>query len=198
MSHRHLLKLLALPAGVALAGVAVGSQPAETLKGEKASMKEAEGANAKSGLDRGQDQPMGRGKCNLAGWWQNELGSEMLVFNANSKGNFSGEYYTAVSSAQKPIETSPLRGSQHLDEDGKCTFGFTVNWSKFSDSTTVFVGQRFEDHRGQEVLKTGWLLRHKVNSLHDDWQATRVGTNIFTRLNCKEEGKASPTAPLSA
>lgn len=70
-------------------------------------------------------------QCDLTGWWENELGSKMHVDAVDSQGNFTGEYHTAVSSAQKPIEPSPLLGSQHLDEDGQCTFGFTVNW-KFS------------------------------------------------------------------
>lgn len=70
--------------------------------------------------------------CNLTGWWENDLGSKMQVFNVDNDGTFSGEYYTAVSSAKKPIQPSPLIGSQHLDEDGQCTFGFTVNWKKFS------------------------------------------------------------------
>lgn len=69
--------------------------------------------------------------CDLTGWWKNDLGSKMLVDKVDNHGNFSGEYHTAVSSTQKPIEPSPLIGSQHLDEDGLCTFGFTVNW-KFS------------------------------------------------------------------
>lgn len=69
--------------------------------------------------------------CNLTGQWENDLGSKMQVFKVGNDGTFSGEYHTAVSSTQKPIQPSPLTGSQHLDEDGRCTFGFTVNW-KFS------------------------------------------------------------------
>ncbi|NWJ03304.1 AVID protein, partial [Crypturellus undulatus] len=45
-------------------------------------------------------------QCNLAGWWKNDLGSKMQVFNVDSQGDFSGMYHTAVSSTQKP---SPLR-----------------------------------------------------------------------------------------
>ena len=71
-------------------------------------------------------------QCNLTGWWENDLGSKMHVSTVDNQGNFSGEYYTAVSNTQKPIKPSPLVGSQHLDEDGQCTFGFTVNWKKFS------------------------------------------------------------------
>ncbi|KFP75236.1 Avidin, partial [Apaloderma vittatum] len=111
-------------------------------------------------------------QCNLTGLWKNELGSKMCIHKVDNEGNFSGEYDTAVSSTQKPIEVSPLVGSQHLDEDGQCTFGFTVNWKKFSDSTAVFVGQCFAEDGGKEELRTSWLLREKVDSLSDDWKAT--------------------------
>ncbi|NXQ98480.1 AVID protein, partial [Sagittarius serpentarius] len=112
-------------------------------------------------------------QCDLTGWWENELGSRMHVSAVDSQGNFSGEYHTAVSSTQKPIQPSPLVGSQHLDEDGQCTFGFTVNWKTFSDSTAVFVGQCFAGDGGEEVLQTSWLLREKVDSLFSNWKATR-------------------------
>ncbi|NXL39426.1 AVID protein, partial [Glaucidium brasilianum] len=111
-------------------------------------------------------------QCNLIGWWKNDLGSKMHVSEVNNQGNFLGEYHTAVSSAQNPIEPSPLVGSQHLDEDGQCTFGFTVNW-KFSDSTAVFVGQCFAEKGEEEVLQTSWLLREKVDSQTSNWKATR-------------------------
>lgn len=68
----------------------------------------------------------------VTGWWENELGSRIHASEADSQGNFSGEYHAAVSSAQKPIEPSHLVSSQHLDEDGQCSFGFTINWKKFS------------------------------------------------------------------
>ncbi|NWU26871.1 AVID protein, partial [Dyaphorophyia castanea] len=110
--------------------------------------------------------------CNLTGLWENDLGSKMQVVKVDNEGNFSGMYHTAVSSTRNPIKPSPLVGSQHLDEDGQCTFGFTVNWN-FSDSTAVFVGQCFTGDDGKEVLHTSWLLREKVSSEQDDWKATR-------------------------
>ncbi|NWI95092.1 AVID protein, partial [Pitta sordida] len=112
-------------------------------------------------------------KCNLTGQWENDLGSKMTVFKVDDDGNFSGEYLTAVSSTTKAIQVSPLVGTQHLDKDENCTFGFTVNWKKFSDSTAVFVGQCFTEGSGDEVLHTSWLLREKVDSEHSDWKATR-------------------------
>ncbi|XP_061874892.1 avidin isoform X2 [Colius striatus] len=182
---RRLLSAFALPAGGALAAAAAGSQifcqAAEIPRAEKASMKEAKATNNKWWLGQRQNLPTRNGKCDLTGWWKNDLGSKMHVYDVDSQGNFSGKYYTAVSSTEKPIEPSPLVGSQHLDDDGQCTFGFTVNWKKFSDSTAVFVGQCFAGDGDKEVLQTSWLLREKVDSLPHDWKATRTGRNIFTR-----------------
>ncbi|KAM6186898.1 avidin-like [Sarcoramphus papa] len=185
MSYRF-LSTLALPVGAALAAAAAGSQllcePAEIPRGEKACGKEAKATNNKWWPGREQKRPTRNGKCNLTGWWENELGSRMHVSTVDNEGNFSGEYHTAVSSAEKPIKPSPLIGSQHLDEDGQCTFGFTVNWKKFSDSTAVFVGQCFAGDVEEEILQTSWLLREKVDSLPSDWKATRTGRNTFTRM----------------
>ncbi|XP_071586517.1 avidin-like isoform X1 [Heliangelus exortis] len=175
---RRLLCVLALPAGAALVGAAAGSQlfcqSAEIPRGDKDGTKEGKATSTQQKSSRRE------GKCNLSGWWQNDLGSKMNLSTADSHGNFSGVYYTSVSSAQKPIEPSPLSGSQHLDEDG-CTFGFIVNW-KFSDSIATFAGQCFSGDNGDEVLKTSWLLREKSDSLSSDWKATRIGNNTFTRV----------------
>ncbi|XP_062489896.1 avidin-like [Pezoporus occidentalis] len=180
---RRLLCTLAVPTGTALAaGMQIFCQADETPGGEKASMKEAKATSTKQRLGQRQKHSTRKSKvCDLIGWWENDLGSKMLVDKVDSHGIFSGEYHTAVSSTQKPIEPSPLVGTQHLDEDGLCTFGFTVNW-KFSDSTAVFVGQCFGEDRGEEVLQTSWMLREKVDSQRNDWKATRVGRNTFKRM----------------
>ncbi|XP_067399637.1 avidin-like [Emydura macquarii macquarii] len=120
-------------------------------------------------------------QCILSGSWQNELGSNMSIFAVNNAGQFSGLYFTAVSATPKPIVVSPLNGSQHMENSEQPTFGFTVSW-KFSDSTTVFVGQCFVDDDGEQTLKTMWLLREKVSIIGDDWKATTVGTDVFTRI----------------
>ncbi|XP_035166119.1 avidin-like isoform X1 [Oxyura jamaicensis] len=122
-------------------------------------------------------------KCVLTGRWTNDLGSNMTIGAVNSKGEFTGTYLTAVTATTNEIKLSPLKGNQHsTNHKSQPTFGFTVNWS-FSDSTTVFTGQCFVDKDGKEVLKTMWLLRSHVDSIDDDWKATRVGINIFTRLH---------------
>ncbi|KFO89742.1 Avidin, partial [Buceros rhinoceros silvestris] len=82
---------------------------------------------------------------------------------------------TAVTATNNKILESPLQGSQHsTNQKSHPTFGFTVNWS-FSDSVTVFTGQCFcfVDEDGEEILKTMWLLRSQVDSMKDDWKATR-------------------------
>ncbi|XP_061219228.1 avidin-like [Neopsephotus bourkii] len=183
---RRLLCTLAVPTGTALAAAAAGMQifcqADKTPGGEKAGMKETKATSTKWWLSQRQEHSTGKSKvCDLTGWWENDLGSKMFVDKVDNHGNFSGEYHTAVSSTQKPIEPSPLVGSQHLDEDGLCTFGFTVNW-KFSDSTAVFVGQCFGANSSEEVLQTSWMLREKVDSQHNDWKATRVGRNTFKRM----------------
>ncbi|NXD30467.1 AVR4 protein, partial [Spelaeornis formosus] len=113
-------------------------------------------------------------QCNLAGFWKNDLGSNMTIFDLNKKGNFFGNYSTAVSTNSSNIKVSPLLGSQHKgpNQKGQPTFGFTVHWS-FSDSITVFTGQCFVDDNGKEVLKTMWLLRSHMDECSDDWKATR-------------------------
>ncbi|KGL75841.1 Avidin, partial [Tinamus guttatus] len=111
-------------------------------------------------------------QCNLTGNWTNDLGSNMTINELNSKGEFNGSYHTAVKATNNEIKVSPLQGYQHVKDQCKnATFGFTVNWN-FSDSITVFTGQCFVNN-SKEVLKTMWLLRSHVNSLEDDWKATR-------------------------
>ncbi|NXH14976.1 AVID protein, partial [Bucco capensis] len=121
-------------------------------------------------------------KCVLTGHWTNDLGSNMTIGPVNGKGDFAGSYHTAVTYTTNKIQLSPLQGSQHrTNQKSQPTFGFTVNWS-FSDSVTVFTGQCFID-KGKEVLKTMWLLRSRVDNINDDWKATMVGMNVFTRLH---------------
>lgn len=121
-------------------------------------------------------------KCCLTGCWLNDLGSKMWIGNVEADGSFSGEYQTAVSSTEKPIKLARLNGSQNKASTEQATFGFTVNWDSFSDSTTVFTGQCFMDEDKQESLQTMWLLREKAEFATDNWKATTVGTNVFTRV----------------
>ncbi|XP_069075438.1 avidin-like [Pleurodeles waltl] len=117
-------------------------------------------------------------KCDLSGKWKNGLGSTMSIGSVDSKGGFEGSYLSALSSTDNTIKESPLAGAQQLDDEP--TVGFTVKWN-FSYSVTSFVGQCFVDDNGNEVLETIWLLRSHVGERTDNWKATSVGTNSFTR-----------------
>ncbi|XP_032061441.1 avidin-like [Aythya fuligula] len=118
-------------------------------------------------------------QCVLTGRWINDQGSDMTIGAVNSNGEFTGTYHTPVMTTTKDIKASPLVGIQHSKTQP--TFGFTVSWN-FTDTTAVFTGQCFVDTEGKEVLKTMWLLRSHVRSIADDWNATRTGTDNFTRL----------------
>ncbi|XP_069482779.1 avidin-like [Ambystoma mexicanum] len=122
-------------------------------------------------------------KCNLAGVWENELGSQVAISKVDTDGLLTGSYNTAVSVSGKPVSTSPLSGYQQKSDQnpGGPTFGFTVNWTS-TETTTAFAGQCFMDQNGKEVLKTMWLLRDRVEGATEDWKATRVGTNVFARV----------------
>eukprot|EP00076_Gallus_gallus_P049160 XP_424989.2 avidin-related protein 2-like [Gallus gallus] len=124
-------------------------------------------------------------KCSLTGEWDNNLGSIMTIGAVNDNGEFDGTYITAVADNPGNITLSPLLGIQHK-RASQPTFGFTVLWN-FSESTSVFVGQCFVDRSGKEVLKTKWLQRLAVDDISDDWIATRVGNNDFTRQHTVEE-----------
>ena len=118
-------------------------------------------------------------KCDLSGTWKNELGSTMTITSVEEGGVFSGSYQTGVTATANRILPSPLSGIQQKADQPN--FGLTVYWT-FSKTITVFSGQCFVDSNGKEVLKTTWLLRDQVASEKEDWRATRIGTNVFTRL----------------
>ncbi|NXR72664.1 AVID protein, partial [Pycnonotus jocosus] len=113
-------------------------------------------------------------KCSLTGHWVNDLGSNMTIGTVNENGDFRGIFRTFLNITSNEIKGSPLVGSQHLPVQLKTqpTFGFTVHWTT-ADSIIVFTGQCFVDDFGKEYLKTMWLLRSHVESIRNDWKATR-------------------------
>ncbi|XP_063996809.1 avidin-like [Pogoniulus pusillus] len=126
-------------------------------------------------------------KCVLTGKWINDLGSNMVIEAVNKDGSFKGTYNTSVSDSPHEIKKSPLLGyQQDTSQNDQTIFGFTVNWT-FSDSITVFTGQCLVDENGKELLKTMWLLRSHVDDIQNDWKATRVGTNVFERIEDQED-----------
>ncbi|XP_041118791.1 avidin-like [Polyodon spathula] len=117
-------------------------------------------------------------KCNLKGKWKNQLGSTMNISKGQNNGNFTGSYLTKVTREKNvEIKISPISGVVHNSSEP--IFAFLVKWS-FSDSITSFIGQCFDDDKG-ERLETIWLLRAKASS-SENWAATRVGSDVFRRL----------------
>ncbi|NWR67959.1 AVID protein, partial [Bucorvus abyssinicus] len=49
--------------------------------------------------------------CTLIGCWKNDLGSHMIITDADKKGNFHGFYDTAMKDTPNKVQWSPLRGS---------------------------------------------------------------------------------------
>ncbi|XP_039565804.1 avidin-like [Passer montanus] len=131
-------------------------------------------------------------KCQLSGLWRNDQDSLMEISVLRDNGDFQGQYLTRATLSGGCAQISPLMGAQQqLGEEGWPTFAFTVRWDKFSNATTTFVGQCFVDAGGKEILSTMWLLREAVGSLEEDWKATRVGRNVFTRKRTTK-GKILP------
>ncbi|KAM6391732.1 avidin-like isoform 1-T1 [Rhynochetos jubatus] len=145
-------------------------------------------------------------KCQLGGLWRNEQDSLMEISAVRDNGDFQGKYLTRVTLTGGCAHASPLIGAQQQPgEGGWPTFAFSVRWDKFSNATTAFAGQCFVDKGGKETLTTTWLLREAVASLEEEWKATRVGRNVFTRKripkgkillslspSCEEAGSPAP------
>ncbi|KFQ45725.1 Avidin, partial [Nestor notabilis] len=113
-------------------------------------------------------------QCQLSGLWRNEQDSLMEISALMDNGDFQGKYLTRVTLTGGCARASPLKGAQQQPgEGGWPTFAFTVRWDKFSNASTAFVGQCFVDSGGKEALTTMWLLREAVESLKEDWKATR-------------------------
>ncbi|KAK9408675.1 avidin-like [Crotalus adamanteus] len=83
--------------------------------------------------------------------WVNEKGSKIVISHDNNAGVFRGFYLTALTATNNTIRPSPLQGIQHLEPQP--TFGFILKWN-FSASTTVFVGQCFQDENGEDQLNS--------------------------------------------
>ncbi|KAM9138031.1 avidin-like [Pangshura tecta] len=129
-------------------------------------------------------------KCVLSGSWRSSVGCKMFVSELSEAGAFSGSYLSAAMAPKADHQSSHLHGLQHgASPTEQPTFGFTVKW-RFSDFTSVFVGQCFVDDQGEETLQTMWLLRQEVGFPGTDWKAIRVGTNVFTRIKGQNIGKS--------
>lgn len=116
----------------------------------------------------------------ITGTWYNQLGSKMVV-TARVGGSLAGTYESAVGNAEN---TYVLRGrydTEPLTTGAGTTLGWTVNWRndyRNAHSTATWSGQYFGG--AQERIVTHWLLTSSTLPA-DEWGATRVGKDTFTR-----------------
>lgn len=122
----------------------------------------------------------------LDGRWYNELGSLMELRADGAL--IQGRYTTSVGASgtyqlRGGCDTSPRSESQSL--------GFVVVWNndvqKNAHSVTTWSGQ-YQVIHGQEMLTTLWLLTSETEA-SQNWQATNVGEDVFTRTPPSEETK---------
>jgi hypothetical protein len=122
----------------------------------------------------------------LDGQWYNELGSQMTLQIDGAQ--ITGIYTTNVGATGTytlvgALDLTPTPASQ--------TFGFVVAWQQ-ANSVTTWSGQ-YQLINGQETLTMLWLLTSET-APPNNWRATTVGEDLFTRTPPQEETKATKLA----
>ena len=113
-----------------------------------------------------------------SGLWYNELGSQMQL---NISGNnVWGWYYSAVGLAKF---TYPLTGQiNYQPQPFGQVLGWAVAWNngyQNAHSVTAWSGQ-YQTIDDQEEIIAFWLLTNETPE-QQDWEATRIGQDVFTR-----------------
>jgi hypothetical protein len=126
----------------------------------------------------------------ITGTWYNELGSTMEI--AISLGTVEGSYTTAVSSSACAQGSFNLLGTTDTDTGGQAV-AFSVCWknatSQQCNSVTAWSGQA-QTINGIDQINAFWLLTVET-SPDQDWFATHVGQDVFTRTPPTDEQTAS-------
>ncbi|OCT62969.1 avidin [Xenopus laevis] len=114
-------------------------------------------------------------RCNVSGTWMNELGS---VLTLTVKGpQLSGSLHSSVETSKGAAGDEKMGKVVGVIGDGdQPTFTMSVKWSGGSVST--WAGQCFW-RTSCPVLRTIWLLRSEVGTEDKNWEATRIGEDIF-------------------
>jgi hypothetical protein len=122
-----------------------------------------------------------------SGLWYNELGSVMQL-NV-SGGNVWGWYYSGVGTAKN---TYPLSGQINPQPyPFSQVLGWAVAWTNAyvnAHSATAWSGQ-YQTVDNQEEIVAFWLLTSETQE-QDDWEATLVGKDVFTRTKPADVDKA--------
>jgi hypothetical protein len=132
---------------------------------------------------------------NLQGIWYNELGSTMVISQVNN-GQITGTYGTAVSATACAQGIFDLVGRTDTDRGGEGV-GFVVSWQNAQskcESVTAWSGQA-QNINGEDCIIALWLL--SVESAPDqEWYATHVGQDIFTRSQPSADAIAKKSRTL--
>jgi hypothetical protein len=123
---------------------------------------------------------------NLEGTWHNELGSTMTIDHVRD-GGFTGTYITALSPTGATRGSFKLVGRTDADSGGEAV-AFLVCWQNDVSnrhSVTAWTGQA-QNIDGKDQITAMWLLTVET-SPEQDWYATHVGHDIFTRAQPTEE-----------
>lgn len=118
------------------------------------------------------------GACAVAGQWQNQRQSKMLlVCDAAAPTALSGSYVSGVGHAAGAYA---LAGRYDPDS---LTLGWSVAWTSAAAgsarSTTSWSAQYFP---AEGVLCSTFLLSRFVNASADRWAAVLVGDDVFHRV----------------
>lgn len=127
---------------------------------------------------------------NLTGNWINELGSTMVIDQV-ANGVITGSYSTAVSSTGCAQGSFTLVGSTDTDSGGEAV-AFSVCWVNSTSqcaSVTAWSGQA-QTINGEDQILVFWLLTVESPAAQD-WYATHVGQDVFTRTVPTDEQVAS-------
>lgn len=123
---------------------------------------------------------------NLEGTWHTELGSTLVIDRVRD-GGLSGTYATALSPTGSARGRFEVVGRTDADSGGEAV-AFSVCWrNDVTDrhSATAWVGQA-QRIDGRERISAMWLLTVET-SPEQDWYATHVGHDVFTRVKPTEE-----------
>ncbi|XP_019853899.1 PREDICTED: uncharacterized protein LOC109583134 isoform X1 [Amphimedon queenslandica] len=118
----------------------------------------------------------------LAGFWTNELGSQLYIHSTGfSEGHIIGKCYSTVGKAG--FKLYDLNGSYDTNGDEKKgTLGWTVQClnTEGTDSNKSWSGQRYKIE-GDFFIYTMWILVAKKD-LSDNWGSTQIGKDKFHKV----------------
>jgi hypothetical protein len=132
---------------------------------------------------------------NVEGTWYNELGSTMVITQVE-EGVINGNYTTAVSSTGCAQGSFNLVGTTDTDSGGE-GIAFSVCWQNDTSqcaSVTAWSGQA-QTINGEDQIIAFWLLTVE-SALDQDWYATHVGQDTFSRTQPTKEQIASKSKTL--